>query len=536
MDVQAPQNGRPVIKTRREINQHEFLWPRGYLRVLALLIGLWLAFLYAVARSVAANGSPMPDLQHWVWEGCIGIAFALAFLFLAHSLIKLMLCERRYDAERLAHQQWLNSEAQRVFSLEIQGTGLGMHGITLKQIWTSLSNGEQTVPFAPTASPHDYTTRDWLFPLRRAAFRGSAAHAVTFWPIPTFVVGSLRQAQEQISAAWMINEGRNAAVLGQSLFLAQSAERGDKTQAMIEHLFAFMEEHRRLPQALLVSDEEGGLASSGASPVANTAAMLLSNRVSGLERTSVHTPTGEAFMRTAPGRLWTFFWQTDKAYAAEYQQAKTAAGEPAAIIPRTMPTEYWHAHVRDFMKTYEDDGPYFEPSLWRPVRWGRFQLKAYKSASVLGYLHRPIKVATRATPGAAASAQNLRMLEDGWIHALNSLPVDERPVRVFYDSRQHPGLKAMVIQALAEWHRAGQGLAPQPALNLYDLGLQIGDTGIGSTLLLLNVATVASYESGGISAVMYAGEDQSITLQMVRPPDADRKKQNQRNAEAAGAG
>ncbi|WP_331104909.1 type VI lipase adapter Tla3 domain-containing protein [Pseudomonas sp.] len=534
MDVQAPKNGRPVIKTRREINQHEFLWPRGYLRVLALLIGLWLAFLYAVARSVAANGSPMPDLQHWVWEGCIGIAFALAFLFLAHSLIKLMLCERRYDAERLAHQQWLNSEAQRVFSLEIQGTGLGMHGITLKRIWTSLSNGEQTVPFAPTASPHDYTTRDWLFPLRRAAFRGSAAHAVTFWPIPTFVVGSLRPAHEQVSAAWMINEGRNAAVLGQTQFVAQFAERGDKTQAMIEKLFAFMEKHRGVPQALLVSDEEGGAARTGASPVANTAAMLLSNRVSGLERSSVDTPTGEAFMRTAPGRLWTFFWQTDKAYAAEYQQRRTAASEPPVIIPRTMPTEYWHAHLPDFMSTYEDDGPYFEPSLWRPVRWGRFQLEAYKSAPVLGYLHRPIKVAMPKTASDPASRHSLGLFEDGWIHALNTLPVGERPVRVFYDSRQQ-GFKTMLMQALGVLVGKA-GVAEEPPLEMYDLGMRVGVTGVGSTLLLLNVATEASYQSGGISAVVYVGEDQSITVQMVRPPDADRKKQNQRNAEAAEAG
>lgn len=536
MNTQDTQRGRPVIKTRREIKQPEFFWPRGYLRALALLTGLWLAFLFVAARSVAANGLPVADMQHLVLNGCIGIAFVLAFLFLAHSLVKFMLCERRCESESEAQRQWLFSEAKRTWALEIQGTGLGIHGITLKQIWASLSNGDQTVTFAPSASPHDYTTRDWLFPLRRTAFHGAAAHAVTFWPIPTFVVGSLRPADEQVSAAWMINEGRNAAVLGQSQFVARFAERGDKTQAMIEHLFACMEEHRRLPQALLVSDEEGGSAATGNSPTANVATLLLSNRVPGLERTSVETPTGEAFMRTAPGRLWTFFWQTDKAYAAEYQQVKTAAGEAAAIIPRTMPTDYWHAHLRDFLKSYEDDGPYFQSSVWLPVRWGRFQLEAYKAAPVLGYLHRPIKVATRATAGATDSAQNLRMLEAGWIHALNSLPVDERPVRIFYDSRQHSGLKTLLMQVLAELSRAGQGLDAQHSADLYDLGLRIGDTGVGSTLLLLNVATVASYESGGISAVMYAGEDQSITVQMVRPPDAERKKQNQRNAEAAEGG
>jgi hypothetical protein len=534
MGIQDTRNGRPAIKTGRVINQPKFLWPAGYLRLLAVLIGLWLAFLLAMARGVALEGLPMPDMEHLVYRGCVWIMIGLSIVFLAHGFINIELFKRRCDAELLAHRQWLYGEAQLTWALEIQGAGLGMHGITLKQIWAALNNGDQTVTFAPTASRHDYSTRDWLFALRRAAFRGSAAHAVTFWPIPTFVVGSLRPTHEQVSAAWMINEGRNAAVLGQSLFVAQYAERGDKAQAMIEHLFAFMEEHRRLPQALLVSDEEGNPTTPSASPVANTAALLLINRVSGLGRTAVATPTGDAFMRTGPGQLWDFFWRTDKAYAGEYQQGKMAAGDPAAIIPRTMPTDYWHAHVRGFMKSYEDDGPYFEPSLWLPVRWGRFQLEAYNAAPVLGYLHRPIKVAMPKTASDPASRHNLGLFEDGWIHALNTLAVGERPVRVFYDSRQQ-GFKTMLMQALGVLVGKA-GVAEEPPLERYDLGMRVGVTGVGSTLLLLNVAIEASYQSGGISAVVYVGEDQSITVQMVRPPDADRKKQNQRNAEAAEAG
>ncbi|MGE9840189.1 hypothetical protein, partial [Pseudomonas sp. UM16] len=38
---------------------------------------------------------------------------------------------------------------------------------------------------------------------------------------------------------------------------------------------------------------------------------------------------------------------------------------------------------------------------------------------------------------------------------------------------------------------------------------------------------IASYKDGGVSAVVYAGADGSLSVQMVRPPDAARKAQNQ---------
>ncbi|MNF03806.1 hypothetical protein D3C80_2031970 [compost metagenome] len=43
----------------------------------------------------------------------------------------------------------------------------------------------------------------------------------------------------------------------------------------------------------------------------------------------------------------------------------------------------------------------------------------------------------------------------------------------------------------------------------------------------INLATIASYKDGGVSAVVYAGADGSLSVQMVRPPDAARKTQNQ---------
>ncbi|MEW5700597.1 hypothetical protein AB1699_32300, partial [Pseudomonas synxantha] len=59
----------------------------------------------------------------------------------------------------------------------------------------------------------------------------------------------------------------------------------------------------------------------------------------------------------------------------------------------------------------------------------------------------------------------------------------------------------------------------------YDIGRRLGNTGVSSTLVQINLATIASYKDGGVSAVVYSGKDGSVTVQMVRPPDEARKAQ-----------
>jgi hypothetical protein len=61
----------------------------------------------------------------------------------------------------------------------------------------------------------------------------------------------------------------------------------------------------------------------------------------------------------------------------------------------------------------------------------------------------------------------------------------------------------------------------------YDIGRRLGNTGVSSALVEINLATIASYQEGGVSAVVYTGEDGSVTVQMVRPPDEARKAKNQ---------
>lgn len=533
MDSQENNAGRPALKTERMRTYPPLNLPRGYLRVGALLVVLWVGLCVAMKWRLATEGQEMPDFVLDMGRGVIWITMGLLFAFSPHTLWKIKRYERKRDLEDSAHAQWMIDEAQQTFALEIQGIGLGMHGTTLGDLWTSMSPGIHAAAVAPTPPKDDYSLRDWLYPLRRTAFRGAAAQAVTFWPIPTFVVGSLRAEEQQVSAAWTINEARNAAMLGQHLFVTTHSERGNQVQTMIQHLFRFMDEQPRVPQTLMVSDEEAVSAPARSQVRANTCALLLgrADRAAALASSAIETPKGEAFMGTALGKLWTFFWNTDTAYAADCLKTRDAQHDATATIPRTMPAGYWQERLAELPRVGDYGGTgSFVPSPWLPVRWARFQVQTFEAAPLLGYLHRPVTVATLPEEGeTAAGMHNIALLKDGWINALNSLPAGERPVRVFHDSSRHPAAKATLMRALSEPGHEGRGLGLTHPDEAFDIGQLIGDTGIGSTLLLISLATAASHESGGISAVVYIGDDHSTTFQMIRPPTAARKQKNQQN-------
>jgi hypothetical protein len=75
----------------------------------------------------------------------------------------------------------------------------------------------------------------------------------------------------------------------------------------------------------------------------------------------------------------------------------------------------------------------------------------------------------------------------------------------------------------------GHGIDPGVVDEGYNIGRRLGNTGVSSALVEINLATIASYLDGGASAVVYAGADGSLTVQMIRPPDAARKEKNREN-------
>jgi hypothetical protein len=194
-----------------------------------------------------------------------------------------------------------------------------------------------------------------------------------------------------------------------------------------------------------------------------------------------------------------------------------------------MSSTYWQSQLPSLWQTLSNRGPgHFEPSAWLPVRWAEHQVKEFDKAPVLGYLHRPIKVSMHDDNGKPLKpALQAKALQAGWLQALQTLPEGEKPARVFYDSTDNTAGEVALTIALHGLNVDGAGLELGNVDEGYDIGRRLGNTGVSSALVEINLATIASYQEGGVSAVVYTGEDGSVTVQMVRPPDEARKTKNQ---------
>ncbi|RMM26696.1 hypothetical protein ALQ82_02880, partial [Pseudomonas syringae pv. pisi] len=192
---------------------------------------------------------------------------------------------------------------------------------------------------------------------------------------------------------------------------------------------------------------------------------------------------------------------------------------------------YWQSQLPTLWKTISNRGPgNFEPSPWLPIRWGQHQVKEFDAAPVLGYLHRPIKAPMQDEQGKRLKpALQAKALQAAWVQALHTLPEGQKPVRVFYDSTNNPESEIALNNALHDLNKDGHGLELGNVEEGYDIGRRLGNTGVSGALVEINLATIASYKDGGVSAVVYAGTDGSLTVQMVRPPDDARKAKNSQN-------
>ena len=126
-------------------------------------------------------------------------------------------------------------------------------------------------------------------------------------------------------------------------------------------------------------------------------------------------------------------------------------------------------------------------------------------------------------------ALQAKALQAGWLQALETLPKGHKPVRVFYDTTNNLEAEIALANALHELNTDGHGLDIGNVEEGYDIGRRLGNTGVSSALVQINLASIASYLDGGTSAVVYAGADGSLTVQMVRPPDEARKEKNRKN-------
>ncbi|KAB0484179.1 type VI lipase adapter Tla3 domain-containing protein, partial [Pseudomonas reinekei] len=382
----------------------------------------------------------------------------------------------------------------------------------------------------------------------RVAFKHSAGEAVAYWPIPVFALGPPDPYKTGYRAAGLISSGRNKATLGVTQFLWQDDESTTHAQGMIERLFQFFDDNPQVPQALITSRDGDvtrdvyrkpgtpGLQSVQVVPTVyeSMTGLLVtrSDRVDRyIRRYATHEREDNQNKDTDLGKLWAFYWQQAPKFRKAYEEAERTKGAEDPLAPGTMSTAYWQSQLPTLWQTISNRGPgEFEPSPWLPIRWAQHQVKEFDAAPVLGYLHRPIKVSMQDENGKRLKpALQAKALQAGWLEALDTLPEGHKPVRVFYDTTDNQEAEIALTLALHGLNTDGHGIELGNVDEGYNIGRRLGNTGVSSALVEINLATIASYLDGGTSAVVYAGQDGSLTVQMIRPPSEARKEKNRQN-------
>jgi hypothetical protein len=534
-------------KTRPELNV--YLW------ILVLLIAAWLGYVWHIYQQSIVDGVRITGMAQGIRQGIAGIIALVLLVFSGHWAGKAMAQDRADKQAQLDYMTGYLAEqddiAKRTFSLEIKGTGLAVDIWHQSHVWKQIKEKNNNFSSIYSRDPKDYpatadSRRTGASLNIRAAATHSARDAVSYWPLPTFAIAPSKQPDDKDEGAGSdILSARNGATLGVTLFLWQDSENTTHSQHILEKLFTFFDDNPEVPEALVLSRDGDqtrtgyrvpgtpGLPNGYYVPtVFESMTGLLVARTDRVDRYlrpyAVQQKEDNQNRSTDLSKLWFLYWDRDRKFDSVYDRAKKAEGVVAPISPGTMSSTYWHAQLPDLWKTTTNRGPGdFRPSKWLPIRWAQHQIDEYDETPTLGYLHRPIKVSMSDENGKPLKpALRARALQAGWHEALNTLPSGEKPLRVFYDSTDNTEGEIALTLALHALNIDGTGLELGNVDEGYDIGRRLGNTGVSSALVEINLATIASYFEGGISAVVYSGTDGSTTIQMIRPPSEATKAKN----------
>ena len=526
---------------------------KGYLWGITILIAVLLGFLLFVIYITPAEDLKPKEMGTFMRWGVVSVLSGLVLAYSGHWFAKQVVYEKEqlsaYRTIVTADSAEQTATRERTYSVEIRGVGLAVDDWHQSSIWREIKKTNNNFTSIYSQDPKDYdasvTSRGITYDINvRVAFTNSASDSVAYWPIPVFAIAPPKQP-EDTGAAANILDGRNAATLGVTLFLWQDADNTTHAQSMVERLFQFFDDNPMVPQALIVS-EDGDITRNGyrvaGTPGLQSVQVLptVYTSVTGLLVT--HSDRVDRYIRpfatkesednqnknTDMGKLWAFYWKHSPLFRHVYEDAKRAEGIKNPTGPGTMSSTYWQSQLPTLWQTLSNRGPgHFEPSPWLPVRWANHQVQEFDRAPFLGYLHRPIKVPMHdENRKLLKPALQAKALQAGWQQALETLPDGDKPVRVFYDSTDNINGEIALTHALHGLNTDGTGIELGNVDEGYDIGRRLGNTGVSGALVEINLATIASYLEGGVSAVVYSGKDGSTTVQMVRPPDEARKAKN----------
>jgi len=515
-----------------------------------------LVFLWTMDSYKSAAGSSGLHLNWPLAQLAFVFAFIIGISTKSVYAIKARLIaddERvRTSAVIISRHDALLAAKNEDFVLEIRNADLGVQKWEGHQLWRKInetdSNRKSFLENEDPADAYGTLTEDHALDsdlMSGAVFRSAAGFAVEYWPVPTFISGPPQHADLTARPAGRISDGRRKATLGATLFLWQDDEMSLSSQAIIERVFAYFDDNPQVPAAmLLVSDGDyermagckpggGGLPAlmPPTSVLGSNAGLLVtrSDRVDRYLRPFVNTREGDVKLRdkAAVGtRFWQYYWKKnngaeDDSFGAYFR--KHLDPRDSHDIAPTMSSTWWHTQLPAFWSSIGEQGD-FKPTRTLPIRWTAAQLKRFDDAPLVGYLHRPVKIALRDNDGVDLTGNDLTAaVADGWRRAAGSLAQGNKPKRIFYDSNGKPAWTATLAAAM---EKASLSLALDDDAVGYDVHQRIGDMGAVSALSQIVLAAMAGHADGKVSATINLGVDGRADILIVTPPDETQRNEN----------
>jgi hypothetical protein len=189
-----------------------------------------------------------------------------------------------------------------------------------------------------------------------------------------------------------------------------------------------------------------------------------------------------------------------------------------SVMAPVMSTTFWHKVLPQFWEKRRDRHYIGSPFL--PVRWTGGQLRKFDKAPLVGYLHRPVRVALRDEHGVPLPRQTVvANLRAGYDRAVAPLEKGRKPTRLFYDSSHDMQWTTAVMEGLKDLPEGGPD--PTRESDSYDLHYRIGNLGAVSALGQIALATMAGHDDGRVSITLNTGEANGdhADFIVVTPPD-----------------
>lgn len=176
----------------------------------------------------------------------------------------------------------------------------------------------------------------------------------------------------------------------------------------------------------------------------------------------------------------------------------------------------------------------WKPTPWFPIPWNEEQMKTFDDLPSLGFLHRPtfVKFVDQDGHPIKHREERLKILQEGWQEALQTLPDDQRkkgPARIAAGTNNNAE-QLLALEGLLSHYAANGGPAIDTGktAQFINTDRRLGNTGAASFFVQMALGVMGSYREGGVSAAINLRDPNEASIIFISPPsDQNRKSQGE---------